>query len=176
LTINDDFRNQVYLNDYFEYDRGTDNAVVYGKVEYALFDLKPGTYNLKFKVWNIFNKSVEDSLDFEVVQSDKPIIANAYNFPNPCRDYTKFYFTHNAPKKIKQIRIDIFDMGGRFIGSLPKNEEMTPDGFAIKPIEWNLRDAQGNRVPQGLYLYRIRIVLEDGRVAEKTEKLIIGGG
>jgi hypothetical protein len=86
-------------------------------------------------------------------------------------DQTKFYFTHNAPKKIRRVEIDIFDVSGRLMVRLSKN--VNPDGFAIDPIEWDTRDSRGNRLSQGFYLYRIRIICEDGRVAEKTEKLVI---
>jgi hypothetical protein len=170
LTVNDDSRNQIYLNDFFEYLPGSSTN---GEVRYQMmFNFAPGKHNLKLKVSNVFNISTEASLDFEVVVSNKPIIAKAYCYPNPIRDYTNFYFTHNAPKKIKRIEIDIIDVSGRLITRLSKN--VTPSGFAIEPIGWDTRDANGNRVRQGIYLYRIRIVCEDGSVAEKTEKLIIG--
>jgi flagellar hook assembly protein FlgD len=137
-----------------------------------MFNLEPGRYNLKLRVSNVFNVSAEDTLDFVVVQSEKPFIGRVYNYPNPVRDYTKFYFTHNAPKKIKRVEIDIFDINGRWITRLSKN--VNSEGFAIEPIEWDTRDGNGNTLRQGLYLYNLRIILEDGRVAEKTEKLIIG--
>ncbi|MDR0436740.1 MAG: type IX secretion system sortase PorU, partial [Bacteroidales bacterium] len=174
LVINDDFRGQIYLNDFFEELPRGPNGEMHGEIHYPMFNLLPGAYNLKLKVWNVFNISTEASLDFNVVQSDKPIIGKAFCFPNPMIDHTKFYFTHNAPKKIKRVEVDIFDMSGRFMVRLSKN--VSPDGFAIEPIEWDTRDANGHKLRQGLYLYRLRIVLEDGRMAEKTEKLVIGGG
>jgi hypothetical protein len=170
LTINDDSRKQIYLNEYFEYLPGSNTN---GKVEYPMmFNFLPGKYNLKLKASNVFNISAEASLDFEVLETTKPIIAKAYCYPNPMVDHTKFYFTHNAPKKITRVEIDIFDMSGRWITRLAKN--INPNGFAIEPIEWDTRSANGSKVRQGLYFYKIRIFGEDGFMAEKTEKLIIG--
>ncbi|MCL2027830.1 MAG: type IX secretion system sortase PorU [Bacteroidales bacterium] len=173
LVINDDYTRQIWLNDFFEYLPSNSNEnLVQGEVRYPMFDLEPGRYNMKLRISNVFNISAEDTLDFVVVQSENPIIGKVYNYPNPLRDFTKFYFTHNAPKKIKRVEIDIFDVGGKWVVRLSQN--INPEGFAIEPIEWDTRDARGNPVRQGLYMYKLRIVLEDGRVAEKTEKLVIG--
>jgi hypothetical protein len=168
LTINDDFRNQIYLDNYFEYLPGSNTD---GEVRFPMFNLPPGKHNLRLRVWNVFNISEEASLDFEVIESDRLIIGKAYCFPNPMQESTRFYFTHNAPRRINRVEIDIFDVTGRWIRRL--SESIHTDGFAIEPIKWALADSRGNRLGRGLYLYKIRIFCEDGRVAEKTEKLVI---
>ncbi|MDR2907958.1 MAG: type IX secretion system sortase PorU, partial [Bacteroidales bacterium] len=144
LILDDDARNQIYLNDYFEYLSGSNTA---GELYYPMFDLPVGKHNLKVKVWNIFNISTVDTIEFEVIEKTEPYIAKAYNYPNPVRDFTKFYFTHNAPKKIKRVEIDIFDVSGRWMTRLSKS--MYTEGFAIEPIEWNTTNSQGYRLRQG---------------------------
>ncbi len=170
LTFDDDSRNQIYLNDYFEYVLGSSTD---GEVRYPMFNLAPGKHNVKLKVWNTFNISTMKSLDFVVVEDTTPYIANAYCYPNPVRNYTHFYFTHNAPKRIERTEIDIFDIRGRWITRLSKS--VFSEGFAIEPIEWNCTDANGNKLSEGLYIFKIRIVCTDGFTAEKSEKLIIDG-
>jgi hypothetical protein len=168
LTINDDFRRQEFLDRYFEYLPGSSTD---GQVRFPMFNLAPGKYNLKLRVSNVFNISTEASLDFEVVGADRLMLAKVYCFPNPMTEYTKFYFTHYAPRRLERVEIDIFDITGRWITRLAK--PIDTDGFAIEPIVWNLRDAKGNTLRRGMYFYRLRIFCVDGQIAEKTEKLII---
>jgi hypothetical protein len=174
LTINGDSKNQLWLNDFFERLPDKGDGEVRGEIRYPMFDLLPGKYNIKLRVSNVFNVSTEASLDFQVVESENPIIGKVYNFPNPARDYTKFYFTHNSPKKIKRIEIYIFDISGRPIVQL-SSKNVDINGFATDPIEWDLRDSRGNQLRQGLYFYRFRIILDDDSIAEKVVKLAIGG-
>jgi hypothetical protein len=169
LVINDDFKNQIWLNDYFETIHSND-SLVRGEVRYPMFNLEPGRYNLKLRISNVFNVSAEDTISFTIVKPNAPIIGDVYNYPNPMRDYTYFYITHNAPQKIKRVEIDVFDISGRWIGRREENV----DGLVIEPIRWNGLDSRGNRLRQGLYLYNVRIILEDGSVVEKMEKLVIG--
>jgi hypothetical protein len=183
LVINDDFRRQIWLNNFFERlpnKPGEDG--VRGEIRYPMFDLPPGKYNLRLRVSNVFNVSTEETISFEVIQSNELIIAKLYCFPNPIRDHTTFYFTHNAPQKIRRVEVDIFDVSGGLVTRLipngrdiiPNAEDGSPDGFAIK-IPWDLNTGRGNQLRQGLYFYRLRIVCEDGRVAERIERLVVTG-
>ena len=180
LVINDDFQNQVWLNEFFEYLPDIGDGKSRGRVEFngtELQNLAPGRYHLMLRVSNVFNVSADATLEFVVVDSNPQIIGTLYNYPNPAREHTRFYFTHNAPQRIKQWQIDIFDVSGRWITQLtPQNSPQNSssrNGFAIATEEWNLRDGKGNLLRRGMYLYRLRIVFEDGSAAEKTKKLII---
>ncbi|MCL2414675.1 MAG: type IX secretion system sortase PorU [Bacteroidales bacterium] len=174
LIINDDFRNQIWLNDFFEYLPDSGDGKVHGRLEFPMFDLSPGRYHLRLRVSNVFNVSADTTLEFVVVGSENQIIGTLYNYPNPIRDFTQFYFTHNAPRRVTHWEIDFFDMSGRWVTRInpriPPQESPSANGFAIITEKLDL----GNSLGQGMYLYRLRVVFEDGSTAYRTEKLVVG--
>jgi hypothetical protein len=46
-------------------------------------------------------------------------------------------------------------------------------GFHSSPLEWDLRDQNGNPVQNGIFPYRIRVEDESGSVTDAVQKLII---
>ncbi|MCL2416702.1 MAG: type IX secretion system sortase PorU [Bacteroidales bacterium] len=173
LIINDDYRNQIWLNDSYITDSIT-SAGTFGSVRHQMFNLAPGRYSINLRVSNVFNISADTTLEFVVVEAENQIIGTLYNHPNPVRDFTQFYFTHNAPRRVMHWEIDFFDVSGRWVTRItpttPPQESPSATGFAISTEAIDL----GSRLGQGMYLYRLRVVFEDGSVAYRTEKLIIG--
>jgi len=45
------------------------------------------------------------------------------------------------------------------------------DGRAVLPVRWNLRSSNGQPVPSGVYLWKIRVVCADGQTLETVKKL-----
>ncbi|HJZ40603.1 MAG TPA: type IX secretion system sortase PorU [Bacteroidales bacterium] len=158
----------IILNDFFEttlddYRKGT--------LQYQLFDLEEGWHSLTVKVWDVFNNSSESTLAFNVLSGNRLIIADAYNYPNPAREFTSFTFEHNKPGEELQVTISIFDMDGRNVAEL--RETVFSGGFTSSPMTWDLRDSNGNYLSQGMYPYRIRINDRSGSFTESYKKLII---
>ena len=59
-------------------------------------------------------------------------------------------------------------------GMLPAiQESVFTSGFSSEPLEWDLKDADGNMLRQGIYPYRIRITDSNGRSTESFKKLVI---
>ncbi|MCL2413076.1 MAG: type IX secretion system sortase PorU, partial [Bacteroidales bacterium] len=174
LIKNDDFQGQTFINEFFEYLPDNGDGKVRGRLEFPMFDLAPGRYHLKLRASNVFNVSADATLEFVVVEQNPQIIGTLYNYPNPVRDFTRFYFTHNAPRRVVQWQIDFFDVSGRWVSrvtpTIPPQESPSANGFAISTEKLDL----GSTLGQGVYLYRLRIVFEDGSVAERTEKLVVG--
>jgi len=190
LVLNGDYRNQVWLNDFFENlgtievnylpensEHNADSILRtrhIGRLLYQMFDMPPGRHHLRLRVSNVFNKSVDTVLEFVVVPDDNLVIGTLYNYPNPVRDFTRFYFTHNAPRRVTSWEIDFFDISGRWVTritpTVSPQESLSANGFAIVTEPLDL----GSRLGQGLYVYRLRVVFEDGSTAERTEKMIVG--
>ena len=158
----------VILNDYFESDLDDYSR---GKLSYPMFNLSEGWHSLTVKVWDIFNNSSEETIDFQVIPGENPVLSNVYNYPNPASDVTWFKFDHNKAGEELTVSITVFDMEGRHVTDI--QETVFAGGFSSEPLEWDLKDANGNMLRQGIYPYRIRITDKNGRFAESFKKLVV---
>ena len=78
-----------------------------------------------------------------------PERVNLYqNFPNPFNPST--IIRYELPKD-SQVKLDIFDVKGRYIRSLSDNAEAA----GTHNVQWDSRDSQGRKVPNGVYFYTI---------------------
>ena len=86
------------------------------------------------------------------VVSDVPTLKNVYNYPNPFKNDT--YFTCEFGSLIPdEFYIKIFTIAGRLIKDLSvPTSELVP-GF--NKIYWNGRDADGDQLANGLYIYKV---------------------
>ncbi|HJX70820.1 MAG TPA: type IX secretion system sortase PorU, partial [Bacteroidales bacterium] len=160
--------NPIVLNDY--YQTNPDNYQR-GEVIYQLNDLAPGYHTLSVKIWDVFNNSSDRLITFKVINSGDLILEQVFNYPNPVTENTFFQFEHNMPDQNLTIRIDIFDFSGRLIYSISR--ESYAGGYRSEPIEWNGRDMNGNKIPRGIYPYRVAIESGEGHYAEQYQKLMI---
>ncbi len=161
-------RDVLLLNEYYQSDL---NSYQSGTVEYPLSKLTAGRHTISVKVWDIYNNSSEDSLNFVVVSSEGMILDNLLNFPNPFSESTSISFEHNDQGADLDITIDIFNMAGKLMKTIKTKEY--DSGFRSKPVEWNGYDEMGNKSRQGLYIYRIHVKSSDGKEATRSGKLII---
>jgi hypothetical protein len=166
--IDGNVANPVVLNEFFEAD--LDNYTS-GSLKYQMSDLSEGWHSLKVKVWDVYNNSSEVTLEFKVISGRQIIISNVCNYPNPAGDLTWFRFEHNKPGVDLQVTISIFDMGGRNIAVLEEN--LNTSGFNSTPLEWDLKDNNGNALRQGIYPYRLRVTDSSGSIAESFQKLVV---
>ncbi len=160
--------NPIVLNDYYQTSK--DNYQV-GEVIYQLNDLIPGDHSLSVKIWDVFNNSSDKLITFKVIHSNDLILEQVFNFPNPVIDHTFFQFEHNMPDKNMTIWIEIFDFSGRLIHSIYR--ESYAGGYRSEPVDWDGRDMNGNKIPRGIYPYRIAVETNEGHYAEQFEKLMI---
>jgi hypothetical protein len=167
-TLDGNSNNPIVLNDYYQTSQDNYQG---GEVIYQLNDLIPGYHSLSVKIWDVFNNSSDKLITFNVLNTNDLVIEKVFNFPNPVTDNTYFQFEHNMPDESLNIRIDIFDFSGRLIRSI--YQETPAGGYRSEPVEWNGRDAYGNKIPRGIYPYRVAIETSKGQYAEKFEKLMI---
>jgi len=167
-VLDDDFTRVIVLNDYYESEL---NSYKNGRVVYPFYKLEEGLHNITFKVWDVHNNSSEAYLEFYVTASEELAIEHLMNYPNPFSDRTYFVFQHNQAFNSLDIEIAIFSITGEPVKTIHKT--ILNEGYKSEPIEWNGTNSFGNRIAKGLYIYRLTVTTEDGRVAEKTEKLIL---
>ena len=97
-------------------------------------------------------------------------LRNLYTWPNPMQKETTFTFsiTGGAPPESGQITV--FTPAGRRIRTI----ELGPGDLQIgnNRIEWDGRDADGDRLANGIYLYRIVLQSGEERV-EVIDKIAV---
>jgi hypothetical protein len=160
--------NPIVLNEY--YQTSLDNYQG-GEVIYQLNDLAQGFHSLNVKIWDVFNNSSDELITFKVINSYDLILEQVFNYPNPVTENTFFQFEHNMPDQDLAVRIDIFDFSGRLICSIFRNSRA--GGYRSEPIEWDGRDMNGNKIPRGIYPYRVTVESGEGHYAEQFQKLMI---
>ena len=93
-------------------------------------------------------------VDFRVIS--KPMISNLLNYPNPFTTSTAFVFTVTGTVVPQNIRIQILTITGKIIREITK-DELGPlhIGRNITEFKWDGSDMYGQKVANGVYLYRV---------------------
>ncbi|MFC2104588.1 type IX secretion system sortase PorU [Bacteroidota bacterium] len=167
-TLDNNTNNVIVLNDYYESD--VDNYQK-GKIEYLFSEMDEGDHNLKLKVWDVYNNSSEENLDFTVAESENLTLKNLFNYPNPFTDQTAFYFDHNRPNEDLEVLIQIFTVSGKLVKTI--NTIINSNAFRSEPINWDGLDDFGDKIGRGVYIYQIKVRTIDGETVNKIEKLVI---
>jgi len=189
LTLNDS-KNPIVLNSYFNFfiDSYTE-----GSLAYQLEDLEPGRYTLTFKVWDLLNNSTTEQIEFEVVRGLPIKIEDVIAWPNPAREYVHFRIKHDRPEALLDCVVRVFDLDGRLVYESNNNdlnvicsdsehlnarlsgepEDEPYRDIKYLSIDWDLRTSAGNRIPSGMYIYRIDMRTSGGDYTGKSQKLIV---
>ncbi len=93
-------------------------------------------------------------VSFRVIS--KPMISNLLNYPNPFTTSTAFVFTITGTQPPQNMRIQILTITGKIVREITK-DELGPlhIGRNITEFKWDGTDAYGQRLANGVYLYRV---------------------
>ncbi|HMN50138.1 MAG TPA: type IX secretion system sortase PorU [Ignavibacteriaceae bacterium] len=136
-----------------------------GTIDYKFNNLGSGDYQLLVKAWDVFNNFSEENTFFSVVEGNDLTIRNVYNYPNPFSGKTQFTFQQNLSKPV-DVKIKVYTIAGRLIKEIEQlnlNEK-----FVV--IDWDGRDADGDQLASGTYLYKIIVKSSDG----EFQKSVLG--
>ncbi|SDD36512.1 putative type IX secretion system sortase PorU2 [Niabella drilacis] len=138
----------------------------------AMMNFKPhmddGDYELaiaaKDKSGNASGQ-VQYRVGFQVI--NKPMISNMLNYPNPFTTATAFVFTLTGSEVPQNIRIQILTITGKIVREITQ-AELGPlrIGRNITEFRWDGTDQYGQKVANGVYLYRV-ITNLNGKSLEK---------
>ncbi len=143
-----------------------------GKVTFPLGNLSPGTYSLRFKVWDTYNNSTEEVLEFTVESTSKIQLSHVLNYPNPFSTNTTFHFDHNRFGDNLMIQIQIYTVSGKLVKTLDETVYNSPSH--ISDINWDGLDDYGDKIGRGVYVYKLKIrSLQDGSTTHVFEKLVL---
>jgi hypothetical protein len=131
--------------------------------------LSDGEHQFKIIGEDLINK-VNNDEKYELLfyVSSEIAIIDLYNYPNPFSDET--YFTFRLPEIPDELRIKIYTIAGRFIKELIVNSEQLKNSFNV--IHWDGKDADGNEVANGVYIYKA-IIRKGEKVFSTNQKLSI---
>lgn len=98
--------------------------------------------------------AIEYRVIFEVI--NKPMISNMLNYPNPFTSSTAFVFTITGSEVPQNIKIEIMTITGKIVREITKHE-LGPlhIGRNITEFKWDGTDQFGQKLANGIYLYRV---------------------
>ena len=109
--------------------------------------------------------SMEYRVLFQVI--NKAMISNMLNYPNPFTTSTAFVFTVTGNEVPQNLKIEIMTVTGRIVREITK-DELGPIhiGRNITEFKWDGTDQFGQKLANGVYLYRVVTNL-NGKSLEK---------
>ena len=168
-VLDGDVSNPIVLNDYYQTEL---DSYTNGNLHFPFRNLKAGLHTITFTVWDVYNNATTSEIQFLVVGNETVTLTNVLNYPNPCVNYTEFWFTHNKPNEPLEVQIQVLTITGKVVWT--KNQTITTSGFLSREITWDTRDDFGNKIGKGVYVYKLTVkaTLSNKKV-EKIEKLVI---
>jgi hypothetical protein len=132
----------------------TDNTAM---VNFRPYLLEDGMYELIVTGKDKSNNSagaIEYRIAFQVI--NKPMISNMLNYPNPFTTSTAFVFTVTGTEVPQNIKIEIMTVTGKIVREI-KKDELGPIhiGRNITEFKWDGTDQYGQKLGNGVYLYRV---------------------
>ena len=79
-----------------------------------------------------------------------PVVQFSTPRPNPAREGARFSLELSGPMR---VQVEVFDVGGRRVRTLMDE----PRGAGVNELAFDLRDENGSRLAQGIYLVRARL-------------------
>ncbi len=161
VWIDDESAAQV-MDPLFNYDTGSDTTGGFA------FDLDPGLtgkHEISIEAWDSANNKTVTTLVLYLTLSEQLDVTDLFNFPNPFQNRTEFVYTLSVPA---QIAITVYTLNGVKVVELHSPGEHS-NGFQRLP--WDGRDAFGDQIANGAYLYQFRAEDLDGVIITRWGRL-----
>ncbi|MBC8046940.1 MAG: type IX secretion system sortase PorU [Fimbriimonadaceae bacterium] len=168
-TLDENQQSEAELNEYYEaeldnYQKGT--------VKYPLRDIAAGRHSIRVKAWDVYNNSGEGYTEFVVAESAKLALDHVLNYPNPFTTNTSFWFEHNRPGDILDVKVEVFTVSGKLIKTI--QQQVQTDGYRVSDIAWDGLDNYGDQIGRGVYVYKLTVIANSDRSkANEFQKLVI---
>ena len=126
-------------------------------INFTPFFKEDGDYELMVKGRDSVGNPTGNT-DYRVLFSviNKPMISNLLNYPNPFTTSTAFVFMVTGSEVPQNIKIQILTVSGKVVKEITKNE-LGPIhiGRNITEYKWDGTDRYGQKLANGVYLYRV---------------------
>jgi len=173
LVLDDNEAEAVNVGSLYESE---ENSYQRGTVLYRFNEpLQPGLHTLSMRAWDVVNNSGTGTLEFVVTDTERLVLQNVLNYPNPTTGPTRFVFEHNQrPGTPVRVQIRIYTQAGRPIRTI-ETEDILPAG--AMQVMWDGTDDDYTRLPPSVYLYKVRVEVDgdsgERQVSEVIETLAI---
>ena len=167
-VLNGDASNPYVLNEYFISDLDTYQS---GTIRFPFQDLEEGRHELEVKVWDVANNSATEVTDFVVASSLDVALVEVLAYPNPAVDAVTFRMTGNQACREAQVMLEVFDPRGNKVYDQEFEGEVL--GFRDDVMTWNLKPQHGGVLSDGIYVFRVTWVNENGSSAQYADKLVV---
>ena len=97
-----------------------------------------------------YKNNAYDTAKFVLNVTNETSLKDVNNFPNPMKTQTTFSFTLTGNQLPTECKIKIYSVAGRVI-----KEIMVPASIGFNQISWDGRDADGDYIANGVYMYRV---------------------
>jgi hypothetical protein len=122
--------------------------------------------------------NVAGNLEYRVLFQvyNTPMISNMFNYPNPFTTSTAFVFTLTGSVIPQNLKIQVLTVTGKIVREITK-DELGPlnIGRNITQFKWDGTDQYGQKLANGVYLYRVVTNL-NGNSLEKFPSYDSNGG
>lgn len=127
------------------------------RVEYTPIFPKDGTYILYVQGTDVVgNESGKENYKVHFRISNKAAISQVLNYPNPFTTRTQFVFTLTGNEIPEEMTIQIFTVTGQLVRTITKAElGAIHIGLNRTEFAWDGTDEYGDRLANGVYLYRV---------------------
>ncbi|MFZ1081550.1 MAG: type IX secretion system sortase PorU [Candidatus Kryptoniota bacterium] len=146
-----------------------------GTIKYPVtLSLAPGEHSVTVSAFDVFNNEGDTSATFDIESSAQLSITNVYNYPDPFSGSTAFTFQRNGGVgEPINVKIKIFTLSGRLIKTIEYPGMITGNDTFVK-IPWDGLDNDGNRLANGVYLYKVVASTVDGsQTSEALGKMAV---
>lgn len=114
--------------------------------------------------------SIDYIIGFEVI--NRSTITNIINYPNPFTTSTRFVFTLTGSEIPEIFKIQIMTITGKVVREVHKDELGTLHiGRNISDFSWDGTDRYGDRLANGLYLYRVITKINNDDIEHRESKM-----
>ncbi len=152
----DVYRN-FYFGDNMRFIPATTGGDNTASIEFSPFFPEDGEYELKISGKDLVGNragNIEYKVTFSVLNT--PMISNMLNYPNPFTTSTAFVFTLTGSEVPQNIRIQILTITGKIVREITKAELGDIHiGRNITEFKWDGTDMFGQKLGNGVYLYRV---------------------
>ena len=167
-TNNDGFERVPFSSPKLNWSPATENEPF--RIAYQPGPLIDGMYTLRVQAEDASGNPsgvAPYEQNFEVITASQ--ITNFYPYPNPFSTSTRFVFTLTGSEIPDQIKIQIMTVSGVIVREITQ-AEIGPIhiGNNITEFAWDGRDEFGDKLANGVYLYRV-FVKNKGETMEQRE-------
>ena len=174
-VIGSQFREIPFASPQLEFQPPSDDGANEARVLFRPdLPMRDSTYTVKVEAEDAQGNALEPFQATFRVQQDQ-VVGDVYPYPNPMHTHTTFAFQvrGGTSRMLQDFRLRIYTLSGRLVRELDRTDLQAPLRVGWNLLRWNGRDADGDRVATGVYLYRVRIDGADETFESDIEKIAV---